>query len=73
MIVYGITMLSEASYSRMMIETAVRSRDWSTRSFTRGVAQFQATTPGLFPTLSKDGPIRSVQVVRPSRLHVTIG
>jgi len=47
--------------------------DRPARSFTRGVAQFQATTPGLFPTLSKDGPIRSVQVVRPSRLHVTIG
>ena len=66
-------MLSEASYPRMAIQTAVRNRDWSTRSFTSGVAQFQATAPGLFPTLSKDGPIRSVQVVRPSRLHITIG
>src|SRR4029077_8409372 len=28
-IVYGITMLSEALYSRTMIETVVRSRDWS--------------------------------------------
>ena len=37
-IVYRITMLSEASYSRTAMETAVRSRDWSTRSFASGVA-----------------------------------
>lgn len=50
-------MLSEASYPWMAIQTAVRNRDWSTRSFTSGVAQFEATALGLFPTLSKGGPI----------------
>ena len=46
-------MLSEASYSRMVIQTAVRSRDWSTRSFTSGVANASQLHQACFPPCLK--------------------
>ena len=72
-----VSMLSETSYSRVVIQTAVRNRDYrSVYPLFTGVAQSSPTAPVRFPTVSKDGrrrgPIRAVHVIRPFRLQLLL-